>query len=370
MHCGSSAAIACPFDRPVGMKCGRCFWFSGCAYDIAQQTDRLLLPRAALEDHPVVDRIDVAVPHDFEVPALLAFATSRRPGLVIETVTSPDASRSRDLRDRGPPDHVRLDRVELAKRAIDARPACAAPCRRPRAQRRPPSARIRACTSACCACRAGREIAARPRTRPSCADPPACGGVVAEQLRPHHRAHAAFVHRDVDVLLSPTEHRPIDPLEQALFAAEQQLFDLDLHDVPVVGAALHFRAQHADAAVPNVLDAVARRCAPRTKSSTHRDARAGSCRPIRPLSTRARRRRRGMSVRRQDRAAATARVATRPLINVASSSPVVCANAGSVGARQPHDRCVAGTVELTSPGAARLATTVTYHQAMSTRTRM
>jgi hypothetical protein len=220
---------------------------------IAQQLHRLLAPRAAFEDRPVVDRIDVAVPHDFEVPALLAIRDQQAAGTGHRDGHLAGRQQVRDLRDRGPPHRVRLDCVELAKRAIDAlRRAQHLVDVRWRNAVRHQREFERVLRRAAQTAPAGKALHV-PELGPVARTLPHACGVIAEQLRPHHRAHAAVVHRDVDVLLAPTQHLPIDRLEQALFAAEQQLFDLDLHHVPVVGAALHFRAQHTDAAVPNVL---------------------------------------------------------------------------------------------------------------------
>ena len=78
--------------------------------------------------------------------------------------------------------------------------------------------------------------------------------VVGEHQVVDDRADAAGVHGTGQVACGATDLGDVELLVQALVAADLELVGLDLHDVPVVVAALDLRAQHAEAAVPRFVD--------------------------------------------------------------------------------------------------------------------
>src|SRR5690606_15413362 len=79
--------------------------------------------------------------------------------------------------------------------------------------------------------------------------------VVGEDEVPHDGADAAFMLGGRQIAVLAADSVPIDRQKHALVAAELQLLAFDLNDVPAgIRAALDLRAQHADAAIPALVD--------------------------------------------------------------------------------------------------------------------
>src|SRR3546814_5459449 len=77
--------------------------------------------------------------------------------------------------------------------------------------------------------------------------------VITDHIGPKHRADAAVVHRRGQEGVASAQCRPVEPLEQPFFAAQDQILGLDLDDVPARVAADDLGPDHPDAAAPAIL---------------------------------------------------------------------------------------------------------------------
>src|SRR3546814_6306055 len=70
--------------------------------------------------------------------------------------------------------------------------------------------------------------------------------IIADHIGPQHRTDAAIMHGRGQKGVTAAERRPVQALEQPLFAAKDQILGFDLNDVPTRVAADHLGANDAD----------------------------------------------------------------------------------------------------------------------------